>query len=299
MHSVSEILNQPEIVLQPDQWQSLRRNHEKILRPEVEHHINRRSRQEADPVMDFLFDYYHFRPAHLLKWTPGYGTALAKGDEPWPELSELHVADDLAYLDPALFPEKRIDSLRWMIKLLSNSASKKPVFACFGMHEWAMVYRSDDIRHSKVPLRMAPDELAAFVESRPLLCTHYDAFRFFTPKAEPLNHFELSRDTFAENEQPGCIHSNMDLYKWSFKLYPWVSSEIIREAFFLAKDARYVDMKASPYDLRSHGLEPIRIETDAGRRIYMAEQKRIFKKGVPLRKKLLEALNRLLLAVES
>lgn len=298
MQSVSEIHIHPEIVLSSDHWQSLRKNHEKILRPEIEYHISRRSRQEAEPVMDFLFDYYHFRPAYLLKWTPGIGTALEKGDEPWPELSELRIQDDLAFTDPAFFPEKRIDSLRWMIKMLSNSASKKPVFACFGMHEWAMVYRSENIRHSKVPLRMAPDELAAFVESRPLLCTHYDAFRFFTPEAVPLNHFELSRDTFADTEQPGCIHSNMDLYKWSFKLYPWISSEIIREAFFLAKDARFIDMKASPYDLLSHELEPIRIETDEGRKIYQAEQKRIFKKGEPLRKKLLKALNNLLTAVE-
>ena len=141
---------------------------------------------------------------------------------------------------------------------------------------------------------MEPQELAEFVESRPLLCTHFDAFRFFTKPAQPMNRFELSREKFEETEQPGCIHSNMDLYKWAFKLYPWISSDLILEAFELALEARTIDMKASPYDLVDYGLEPIRIETEAGRKEYKELQEAIFEKGKPLREKLIQQYEALL-----
>ena len=99
---------------------------------------------------------------------------------------------------------------------------------------------------------------------------------------------------FHETEQPGCIHSNMDLYKWAYKLYPWISSEIILDAFELAIEARTIDMKASPYDLRDEGLEPIFIETEEGRRIYLREQESIYKKGIPVREKLIREYEQLL-----
>src|SRR5699024_11601826 len=79
--------------------------------------------------------------------------------------------------------------------------------------------------------------------------------------AKPRNKYELSRQKFSQMEQPGCLHTNMDLYKWTFKMYPWISSETIRKAFELAVETRMMDMKASPYDLRERGLEPIKIET--------------------------------------
>ncbi len=33
--------------------------------------MQRMARHEKHPVYDFLFEYYSFRPAHLLRWTPG------------------------------------------------------------------------------------------------------------------------------------------------------------------------------------------------------------------------------------
>jgi hypothetical protein len=113
-----------------------------------------------------------------------------------------------------------------------------------------------------------------------------------------MNRFELSRETFSETEQPGCIHSNMDLYKWAFKLYPWVSSDLILEAFELALEARTIDMKASPYDLKDHGLEPIKIETEEGRKEYKALQEAIFEKGKPIREKIIVKLEKLLHSTE-
>lgn len=256
----------------------------------IDNYLEKRSQQQKDPVMDFLFEYYAFRPSRLKRWSPGLGVLLeGAGRDTAPELSELALTDEGAFLDPGLFPDNRKTSVQWIYGLLEKSSDKKPAFGCFGMHEWAMVYKQqpDEVRHNRLPLRMDRQELADFVESRPLVCTHYDAFRFFTEAARPLNRFELKRDGFAETEQPGCIHSNMDLYKWGFKMYPWISSDTIREAFKLALEARYIDMKASPYDLRDRGLEPIKIETEAGRMEYIEKQRGIYEKSVPVREQLI------------
>ncbi|MFD2533249.1 3-methyladenine DNA glycosylase [Gracilimonas halophila] len=282
------------------EWMAKKTAHEQRVDELLNDYLEARSRQEKNPVMDFLFEYYAFRPSNLRRWSPGIGIGLEYSvTNELPEISELSLEDGVAYVDPNLFPEKRISSLKWMITMLENTQQSRPSFGCFGMHEWAMVYRSENPRHNQVPMRMEPDELAEFVESRPLLCTHFDAFRFFTKPAKPMNKFELSRDKFHETEQPGCIHSNMDLYKWAFKMYPWIPSSLILEAFELAVEARYIDMQASPYDLRDQGLEPIKIETDSGRKEYKQKQEMIFEKGLPIREKIIDAMNSLLTIVES
>src|SRR5699024_1843308 len=166
------------------------------------------------------------------------------------------------------------------------------------MHEWAMVYKAEHIRHGYLELRMEMDELAAFVESRALVCTHFDAFRFFTDPAKPQNKYELNRQKFSHMEQPGCLHTNMDLYKWTFKMYPWISSKTIRKAFELAVETRVMDMKASPYDLRERGLEPIKIETEEGRLEYVEKQRAIFEKSQPLRRQLIRAYQQMLSLLE-
>jgi len=123
-------------------------------------------------------------------------------------------------LSRQLFPLVGLPMVRWCIQLLKATLERVPVFHCFGLHEWAMVYRSEEVRHEQVPLRLHRDELARFVENQNLCCTHFDAFRFFTPKAAPRNRIQLNRYSQLEHDQPGCIHANMDLYKWAFTLAP-------------------------------------------------------------------------------
>jgi hypothetical protein len=281
-------------VLTAGEWKKRQLNHKKLLKPVLDPYLEKRSRQIKNPVLDFLFEYYHFRPSHLMRWSPGIGIALEKSGDDIPEISELKILDGHIYLDPADFPDNRRSSAEWISKLLIKTDGRKPSFGCFGMHEWAMVYRSGDVRHNQLPLRMDSDQIAEFVESRPLVCTHFDAYRFFTPEAQPLNKYELTRNNFIDNEQPGCIHNNMDLYKWAFKLYPWISGDIIRNAFLLAVEARYIDMQASPYDLSAEGLMPIKIETEEGRREYIEKQTLIYEKGIPIRKKLIEQYRNLI-----
>lgn len=278
-----------------EEWKTKKNIHVQLVDELVGDYLTLRSQHKRQPVMDFLFQYYSFRVIALKRWSPGFGVALEYSDiEELPELSELKVKDDVAYLDPTLFPEKRIRSTKWILEMLRNTQNARPSFGCFGMHEWAMVYKTDDIRHAQVPMRMEAPKLAEFVESRPLVCTHFDAFRFFTPEAVPLNKNKLSRETTSLNEQPGCIHANMDLYKWAFKLYPWIGSDLILETFKLAIEARTIDMKASPYDLTEFGLEPIRIETEDGQIEYKEAQEAIFEKGIPVREKLIREYESLL-----
>ncbi|HLR24871.1 MAG TPA: hypothetical protein VK112_03315 [Fodinibius sp.] len=285
-------------LLQPGEWQQQKADHERAIDEQIAPYLEARSRQQKDPVMDFLFEYYAFRPSHLKSWTPGLGTRLingAKYDWRFGEMESLHQD---AYLAIRHFDQDRISAVRWILDMLKQSAQRKPSFGCFGMHEWAMVYKAKHIRHGYLELRMEMDELAAFVESRPLVCTHFDAFRFFTGPAKPRNKYELSRQKFSQMEQPGCLHTNMDLYKWTFKMYPWISSETIRKAFELAVETRMMDMKASPYDLRERGLEPIKIETKEGRLEYVETQQAIFEKSQPIRRQLIREYQQMLSLLE-
>jgi hypothetical protein len=286
-------------VLSEEEWKKKQLLHEKNVDALVGSYLIQRSQHIKNPVMDFLFQYYAFRPSMLKRWSPGFSTALEFTDtDELPEFDELITLGNKAWIGLESFPEHRIRSSKWILNMLKSTQDRRPSFGCFGMHEWAMVYKSEKPRHDQVPLRMEPKELAEFVESRPLLCTHFDAFRFFTEPAKPMNKFELSREKFDESEQPGCIHSNMDLYKWAFKLYPWISSDLILEAFELALEARTIDMKASPYDLVEYGLDPIKIETDAGRIEYKKLQEAIFEKGKPVREKIIRNLETLMNSIE-
>jgi hypothetical protein len=131
----------------------------------------------------------------------------------------------------------------------------------------------------------------------PLRCSHFDAVRFFTTPAAGRNAYDLSRDTQIAAEQPGCIHAAMDLYKWCYKLGPLVDSGLLMDCLELAADAREVDMRASPYDLRGYGYAPIRIEEPAGRVEYVRAQQRIASRATPLREALADRCELLLAAV--
>jgi hypothetical protein len=97
-----------------------------------------------------------------------------------------------------------------------------------------------------------------------------------------------------ELEQPGCLHANMDLYKWAYKLSPLVPSDLVADAFGLAREIRELDMRASPYDLSRLGLEPVPVETAEGRAAYAAAQREFATRAAPLRQALTEVLDPLL-----
>src|SRR5262249_24104861 len=132
----------------------------------------------------------------------------------------------------------------------------------------------------------------------PLRCSHFDAYRFFTEAATHRNAEELTRDSQMSTEQPGCVHAAMDCYKWAFKLGPLVASELVIDCLELAAEARSLAMPASPYDPRGYGLEPIAVETAAGRAEYVRAQQSVAERAAPLRATLADRCDLLLVAVD-
>jgi len=190
----------------------------------------------------------------------------------------------------------RQSSLRWTHELLVGTTARPGHFGCFGLHEWAMVYRlpPEQLRHPGWPLRRTPDEVAQLVQERGVRCSHFDAFRFFTPAARPLNVLQPTRASQQQLEQPGCLHATMDLYKHAYKLSPLVPSELVADAFALARDVRTLDMRASPYDFSALGLEPVAVETTEGRAEYARQQRRFRDRAAPLRHRLIDVVARVL-----
>jgi hypothetical protein len=86
----------------------------------------------------------------------------------------------------------------------------------------------------------------------------------------------------------------MDLYRWAEKLSPWVSTPLLAETLELAWQARIIDSRASPYDLRPVGLQPIAVETEDGRQEFVAAQQRILAIATPLRRALIAEYDRVL-----
>lgn len=283
-------------VLSREQWAQREADHEARADAATAGHRERRRTGRPHPVEDFLFTYYPFRPAALRRWHPGPGVRLASAaDEPRAHWRHYRAVDGYVELDAAAYLQARGDTLAFVRRLLSATASRRPQLGCFGLHEWAMVYRqaAEEVRHRDWPLRLGAAETDALVESLQLSCTHYDAFRFYTPAARPLNLLQPTRESQVALEQPGCLHAGMDLYKWAMKLAPGLPSELVMDCFDLARQIRELDMRASPYDLGSLGYAPVRIETAAGRAEYAAAQRDFGTRGQELRARLLAALDAL------
>ena len=262
-------------------------------------HRERAQRGEAHPVWDFLFSYYSLRPRLLRRWHPGYGVALGGAaadrflDRSGYDRLGATVAVTRAHLS------SRADTVAFVTDLLRATAERPARLNCFGLHEWAMVYRTSDVRHERVPLRLGGAGTDTVVESIPLRCSHFDAYRFFTAPAVPRNADVLTRPLQVASEQPGCVHANMDLYKWCYKLGPLVPSELLVDCLELAADARALDMQASPYDLADYGISPIRIEDAAGRTEYVRRQRDVADRATPLRAALLQRCDALLTGLDS
>lgn len=251
-------------------------------------HRARASRGEKHPVEDFLFTYYSYKPAILRRWHPGPGVVLEDADERagWRWYRAIDGGVDV---DAAAFREQRGSLYRGVVNLLRATAARPAQFGCFGLHEWAMTYRADEVRHA-VPLRLGRAGTDAVVEAHDLRCTHFDAFRFFTPEAVPRNRTPLTRDDQPMWEQPGCLHAGMDVYKWAVKLGPLVPGDVLLDAFELARDIRTLDMEASPYDLADWGYSPVAIETPDGKAQYVARQRALSERAQVLRGAVLAAV---------
>jgi hypothetical protein len=258
----------------------------------TEAHRARSAHGRRHAIEDFLFTYYNTRPSLLRRWHPGAGVSLEPTESgPAPHAAWRWYAthrDGTVSLDVAAFLADRADTVRFVHRLLTATASRPAFTGCFGLHEWAMAYRQNEHRHP-LPLRLGQSGTNAVVEAHQIRCTHYDAFRFFTPAAAPLNRLQPTRNDQLDLEQPGCLHASMDCHKWAMKLGPAVPGDLALDCFELARDVRLLDMQASPYDLTSYSQPSVAIETPSGKAEYVRRQRELAGRASQFRARLIEA----------
>ena len=291
-------------VLAPEEWRTRAASHAARVDRYLQPHLARRKAGIPHPVHDFLFTYYAQRPAQLRRWHPGYGIALDDAAE-HASLTGYGTTARPASATTVMtaYVASQRPLVETLLRLLRATAARTPNLGCFGMHEWAMVYRlpPEQVRHAAWPLRLGPAGTDQVVESHRIACSHFDAYRFFTPAAEPLNALRPRAQDRSDFEQPGCLHGNMDLYKHAFRLTPTISSDLVADAFELAWDIRILDMRAAPYDLSGITLDPtgeawtpLRVETAEGKREYADLQRRFAERAAPIRQRLIAECERLL-----
>ena len=285
------ILASPRTTVLPRaEWEPLEAAHQRRADGFTQGWRDRQLLHEKHPVDDFLFTYYPLRPGLLRRWHPGGGVSLAEAADLERAGWKWYVSEgDASRVDADGFADAKASSIRFITSLLERTAARAANFGCFGLHEWAMAYRTDQPRHD-IPLRLGRPGTDEVVESNRIGCSHFDAFRFFTPDAVPLNRLLPSRENQPELEQPGCLHAGMDVYKWAIKLGPLVPGELLLDTFELSRDIRQLDMRASPYELRDWGYQPIQIETPEGKAHYVREQRVFTERSNALRTRLVEAV---------
>jgi hypothetical protein len=296
--------------LPSEAWQTRELEHQRRVRQYSDPYLARRSAGRKHPVEDFLFTYYTQKPGQLMRWHPGDGVVLcgpeAEARGRWKYYRRLDDGEIAAAGLPAgtaavtfdrpAFLAERKEALEFAAIILGRTAARPAQFGCFGLHEWAMVYRQEkfELRHEYLQLRLGGAGTDKVVEEHRIRCSHFDAFRFYTPDAVPLNELKPSRENQRFLEQPGCLHANMDLYKWAYKLAPALPSELVMDCFELSWRVRAMDMQASPYDLGEWGYPAIRIETPEGKSEYVQHQRAFAAEAQQLRQRLLDALAPLL-----
>lgn len=302
----------PIQILSSREWRAQAAAHEERAGTYALPFADRRERGHVHPVEDFLFTYYTLKPAEFMRWHPGADVILLDAAErlKWkyyrpvtasellkagmPLMEARRIADSgtAVIVDHEYFSQSRKSALDFTRTIVANTAEKPGSFSCFGLHEWAMAYKSEEnnIRHDYLKLRLGAQGTDQVVETHKVKCSHFDAFRFFMPQATELNELQPTRQLQKDMEQPSCLHANMDLYKWAYKLLPLVDSNFLMECFELAREIREVDMQASPYDLREWGYAPIAIETQEGKAQYVQLQKDFAQRAQTLRQKLLKKI---------
>ena len=150
-----------------------------------------RRRGVKHPVHDFLFTYYSQRPAQLRRWHPGSGVALAGDAAAYAGLQGVRRRPTARV---ARDPRRTSPSQRPLSSRCAGCSPRPrpapPHLGCFGLHEWAMVYRPTRTRSGTPTGRCgsAPSGTDAVVEAHRIGCTHFDAFRFFTDAGPAAEH---------------------------------------------------------------------------------------------------------------
>eukprot|EP01031_Cornospumella_fuschlensis_P040905 gene40905-49895_t len=214
----------PSSLLEQDQWIVLAKQHKQemvsLLYPSTDAGAsssdgNWRRRQHLvkdHPIYNFLHRYYRYTTDDLLKYSPGLEVALAGIDPRKPAHCSIvhctymqydHRNNNIGFYHKESI-RKLLASSRGKFggadlvhnrDVLRRTSNKPPFFGCFGLHEWAMLYSGRRVegsvaapRHQEnLALRVPQRTIDEVVEGGELKCTHFDAWRFFHPAAQPWN----------------------------------------------------------------------------------------------------------------
>jgi hypothetical protein len=190
-------------------WRADAAAHELRVRSLVGGHLH--NFDSSNPIYNFLFKYYFWKPSVVASYSPGWNKVLIGaqpndvthgGGQRAASVWRSGGQDDAGglFFDGMRCSPETLVGLQNTLDLLRATEQRPPVLNCFGMHEWAMLYSlatpaaktggggggggGGQSKHQRLPLRLSQAALDAAVEERaPLKCTHFDAFRFYTPKA--------------------------------------------------------------------------------------------------------------------
>jgi hypothetical protein len=252
-------------VLARDEWLPRATAHAERVDAWVQPHLERRRRGVAHPVHDFLFSYYSQRPAALRRWHPGYGVTLLDA----PEYAELRGYGIVRHIRHPRGAEEGAERAGLRV-CAEHLASQEPLI--------------ESIRELLVATAARTPALGCFGLHEWAMV--YGAGQ--TRHDRPLRLGGAGTDQVVESHRIACSHFD------AFRLTPLVPSELVADCFALAWEIRELDMRASPYDLRDLGYEPVRIETPEGKAEYVAAQRAFAERGAPLRRRLIDECDRLL-----
>ena len=271
------------------EWRGRAAAHRDRVRRWTGPHRERRRRGEPHPVHDFLFTYYSLRPGAAGRWHPGSGRGAAPGGTMPRAGAGTPPRRRPVRLDPAALPAGRGDTVGFVRGLLAATAARPPQLGCFGLHEWAMVYRDrrDPARHGAAAAGPGRHRRRA---SRRTGSTARTSTRSGSSPGRPRPRNAAAADPgrpagAGAAGLPARRHGPLQVglqaepgdarRSWSPTASRWPST--IRE----------LDMRATPYDLAALGYAPVAIETPEGKAEYVAAQRGFAARAAPLRARLL------------
>ena len=111
-----------------------------------------------------MYEYYPTRLSLLRRWHPGAGLSLADAPEhaAW---RWYRTQGGVTRLDAEAFWSANGATVDFVTGLVAATLTRRAVVGCFGLHEWAMVYRDTETRH-ELPLRLGAAGTDAVVDDK-------------------------------------------------------------------------------------------------------------------------------------
>ena len=138
--------------MRPSAWRARVLRHRERVEQWTGPRRERRARGDSHPVYDFLFQYYSYSAGQLEVWHPAPHEALIDTPEAREHFAPpvYQAADGVIRRDTRALSAGSRAKLTSVIDVMTATRDRPANFSCYGMHEWAMVYRGHDVRHVRI-----------------------------------------------------------------------------------------------------------------------------------------------------